>query len=215
MSYLAQYMGDIEANPAEDLSAVEILCRPYGTIFYHRVVAYLRSSSPVPPDEYFSSSELEVVRALLRMSGTFLLDPIGLRLNTPHDVVRVMAALKYRNVETQVVIALDCARRILGTKELSIGSSSNCSFLVHTLWNFLASVDASGFYIVHNHPDGQATPSQIDIDSAVYLHKAGPAIGFRFKDSIIVTRGEFSSVKELHPELFTPTQPINVQAASK
>ena len=152
MSYLAQYMGNLEEDNAADLSAVEVLCRPYGIAFYSRVVAYLRGSNPVPPDEVFSGSELEVVRALIRMSGTFLLDPVGLRLTGAREVASVMARLKYRNVESQYIIALDGARRILAIREVSLGNASGTGVPVHTVWSFLSSVDASSFYIVHRHP---------------------------------------------------------------
>lgn len=196
MSYLAQYMGNLEEDNAADLSAVEVLCRPYGIAFYSRVVGYLRGSNPVPPDEVFSGSELEVVRAFIRMSGTFLLDPVGLRLTGAREVAAVMARLKYRNIESQYIIALDGARRILAIREVSLGTASGTGVPVHTVWSFLSSVDASSFYIVHNHPQGIATPSDTDIQVAKYMDQAGRVVGFRLRDSVVVSRGEYASVFE-------------------
>ena len=205
MSYIAQYMGDIStaAGARLDLSAVEVLCRPYGKDFYNRAVNYLRSKCDyLPPDQVFSGAELEVVRALFRMSATFLLDPVGKRIMTATEAAAVVANLKYSALETQVIIALDSGRRVLAVKEISTGSASNCGAPVHSIWAFLSSVGASSFFIVHNHPMGEMEASPADINATRYLYRAGLQIGFRLRDSVIVTRGGIVSVRETRPQAF-------------
>jgi hypothetical protein len=202
-------MGNVgtAAGARFDLSAIETLCRPYGQDFTRRAIHYLRSKCDFHrPDELFSGNELEVIRALFRMSATFLLDPVGKRIMTAKEAAAVVASLKYRDLETQVVIALDCGRRVLAVKELSIGSPSQCSVPVHSIWHFLISVNASSFVIIHNHPTGELEASDMDLQVAKYLYKAGMAIGFRLRDSIIVSRGGILSTRETNPECFAEPQ---------
>jgi len=48
---------------------------------------------------------------------------------------------------------------------------------------------ASGIIISHNHPSGNATPSEEDIEITHRLHKAGEIIGIEILDNVIIGAG--------------------------
>lgn len=56
---------------------------------------------------------------------------------------------------------------------------------------------ASAIIMVHNHPSGDPTPSQGDIDMTKEIRSAGEKLGVRLHDHIVVGRGGTSSFKAL------------------
>lgn len=56
---------------------------------------------------------------------------------------------------------------------------------------------ASALILVHNHPSGDPTPSQADIDMTKDLFEAGDKLGIRLHDHVIVGRTATTSLKTL------------------
>ena len=53
---------------------------------------------------------------------------------------------------------------------------------------------ANGIILVHNHPSGEVTPSQADIDVTKQLIEAGKILGIALIDHVIVAHGKHASV---------------------
>jgi DNA repair protein RadC len=51
--------------------------------------------------------------------------------------------------------------------------------------------------MVHNHPSGDPTPSQADIEMTRAVAKAVGAVGIALHDHVIIGRGRHSSFKTL------------------
>ncbi|MBI4184185.1 MAG: DNA repair protein RadC [Proteobacteria bacterium] len=58
-------------------------------------------------------------------------------------------------------------------------------------------VGASALIVVHNHPSGDPTPSQADIDMTRQIKEAGAALGITLHDHVIVGRGSHASLRSL------------------
>ncbi len=56
---------------------------------------------------------------------------------------------------------------------------------------------ATALILVHNHPSGEAKPSQADIDMTRQIVRAGEPFGIVIHDHVIVSRGGTSSFKSL------------------
>ena len=48
----------------------------------------------------------------------------------------------------------------------------------------------------HNHPSGETTPSQQDIQLTKRLYEAGELLGIKLLDHLIIGDGSFTSLKE-------------------
>ena len=80
---------------------------------------------------------------------------------------------------------------------VSIGSLN--ASLVHPRELFRDAVrhSAASMILVHNHPSGDVTPSQEDIQLTRRLMKCGSLMGIEILDHVIVGRGhKFLSMKE-------------------
>ncbi len=58
------------------------------------------------------------------------------------------------------------------------------------LWRFIS------IMAFHNHPSGETTPSQQDIELTNRLYEAGELLGIKLLDHLIIGDGRFTSLKE-------------------
>lgn len=57
-------------------------------------------------------------------------------------------------------------------------------------------LNAGAFIIVHNHPSGDLTPSEADIDAAIKIDEVGQLIYIPMKDFMVIGSETYYSVKE-------------------
>ena len=103
------------------------------------------------------------------------------------------------DVETFVVLLLNTRRRVKGHQIVSIGTHD--TILVHPMSVFRLAVvcSASACILAHNHPSGQADPSDADIKVTRDLIRAGQLLKIEVLDHIIIGTGNpgFCSLREL------------------
>jgi DNA repair protein RadC len=99
--------------------------------------------------------------------------------------------------ECFVVLLLNTRRRIRGHHFVSHGTLD--TILVHPREVFrVAIVAAAGAIIVmHNHPSGDATPSEADIKVTRDLIRAGQLLKLEVLDHVIIGRDRHASLREL------------------
>ncbi len=93
------------------------------------------------------------------------------------------------------VIGLDAQNIIKYIELVSLGTLNSC--LVHPREVFrLAILKAvAGIIILHNHPSGNVSPSNEDINVKERIKQAGEIIGITLMDSIIISgTGKFASI---------------------
>ena len=93
-------------------------------------------------------------------------------------------------------LLLDAKNRIIRDEHVSAGTLS--ASLVHPRETFKAAVreSASAVIFVHNHPSGDARPSQEDILLTKRLVQAGDLLGIRVLDHVIVGDGGHYSFRD-------------------
>lgn len=99
--------------------------------------------------------------------------------------------------EQLIVCCLDTKNQPTSISIVSIGSVN--SSIVHPREVFKVAVlsNASSIIILHNHPSGDPTPSNEDINITKRLKEAGKLIGIELLDHIIIgSENKFCSLKE-------------------
>lgn len=119
-----------------------------------------------------------------------------LSLNSPEVVFNLFGHLSKSKRETFVALYLDSQNKELGRETISLGSVNEA--LVHPREVFEPAVrlSAVSVIVVHNHPSGDPTPSQEDVNITRRLAKAGEMLGIELLDHIIVGRGKYVSFRE-------------------
>lgn len=99
--------------------------------------------------------------------------------------------------EAVVVLILNTRRRIIGHNLVTLGSLDTC--LIHAREVFRPAIVAAGSAIVlmHNHPSGDASPSEADIKATRDLIRAGQLLKMELLDHVIVGQNGFTSLRTL------------------
>jgi DNA repair protein RadC len=130
------------------------------------------------------------------------------RESPPLDNPEVVAALmredsRLRNVETFQVLLLNTRRRLIDIVKISDGTLD--TILVHPREVFKPAIaaNASAVILVHNHPSGDASPSEADIKVTRDLIRAGQLMKIDVLDHLILGRAtedhpkDYVSLREL------------------
>lgn len=110
-----------------------------------------------------------------------------------------VATHPYYNPECEcfVVLLLNTRRRIKGHHLVSIGTMD--TILVHPREVFRVAIvaGASAIVLMHNHPSGEAAPSEADIRVTRDLIRAGQLLKIEVCDHVILGSGQHSSLRSL------------------
>ena len=94
------------------------------------------------------------------------------------------------------VILLDTKNRILGMRDVSIGSLTASVVHPREVFQEALRFSAASMILVHNHPSGDPAPSREDIAVTDRLVKAGQIMGIPVLDHIVLGGHDFLSMKE-------------------
>lgn len=100
-------------------------------------------------------------------------------------------------VECLVVILMNTRRRIKGHVIVSTGIADTILVAPREVFRAAIIASAAAIVIMHNHPSGEASPSEADIKVTRDLIKAGMLLKIDVLDHVIVGRGQHASLKEL------------------
>ena len=118
-------------------------------------------------------------------------------LATPEAVAHMarerLAALPH---EESWVALVDAQNRLIAWERLCRGGVSAVPLQPRDVLEAALGRKASGIILVHNHPGGDARPSQPDVALTQGLQRLAPQLGLRFLDHVIVTDGDCYSITQ-------------------
>ena len=118
-------------------------------------------------------------------------------VNSPKDIFnRFVDRFSPLKKEVFWIVLLDTKNKIIGEKEIFVGSLN--SSLVHPreIFNWAIRESANAIIAVHNHPSGDSTPSEEDNEVTLALKEAGQTVGIKLLDHIIIGTEKYYSFKE-------------------
>jgi DNA repair protein RadC len=122
-------------------------------------------------------------------------DSSPLALRRPADVA-VVAGRRLRHLRRERVIVLvaDARNRLRRTVVVSEGSIDRSLAPVREILNAVLRHDGRAFALAHNHPGGDAEPSDLDLQATADVRKAAKMAGLRFLGHVIVAGGGWCEV---------------------
>lgn len=119
-------------------------------------------------------------------------------VRSPRDCAEIISNfIGSADRENLVVACLDSKNNINALHTVSVGSLN--ASIVHPREVFKAAILANACSIIvgHNHPSGDTTPSQEDIQITKQLVEAGKILGIQVLDHVIIgDDGDYRSLKE-------------------
>ncbi|MBW2454977.1 MAG: DNA repair protein RadC [Deltaproteobacteria bacterium] len=97
--------------------------------------------------------------------------------------------------EQMWVLSLDGRNRCRGSRRVAQGGQHGLVVAAREILRAALGDAASGFVLVHNHPSGEPTPSQADVDMTRAVVAAADVVGVPLLDHVIVTAsGAYASL---------------------
>lgn len=108
----------------------------------------------------------------------------------------VMEDMRYLKKEYMKAILLNIKCGLVSVEEISVGSIN--SSIVHPREVFAPAIKKSSasIILVHNHPSGDPSPSQEDLNITRRLLEGGNLLGIEVVDHIIIGDGKYISLKD-------------------
>jgi DNA repair protein RadC len=105
----------------------------------------------------------------------------------------------YFSPETEclVVLLLNTRHRLKGHHLVSTGTVDTLLVSPSSVFRAAVIASASALVLMHNHPSGEATPSEADIKVTRELIQAGRLLRIEVLDHVIVGNGQFVSLRSL------------------
>lgn len=121
------------------------------------------------------------------------------KLSSPKDIVLMMRRLlqmEQMAEEHCYIVALDNANKVIGIFLLSKGTVNECLISPREVFMRALLIGAVGIILCHNHPSGDVTPSNADMEITKRLKEAGKLINIALTDHIIIGADQYFSFGE-------------------
>jgi DNA repair protein RadC len=130
------------------------------------------------------------------------------RFAVPGDVANAAAGIADAKQEHFIVFSINRKHELIGKDEISIGTLSETFVSVKDAVLPALRRGAYGIMLAHNHPSGDTTPSEMDVDTTKKLINAAALYDVKVLDHVIVAGGgsHYSMRKMLGIDFFSPGQ---------
>lgn len=160
-----------------------------------------RALSPVTPEEISATCSLSAdqagrLSASIELARRLLWPDDGCGpIRSPRDACRAAAGIRSAAREHFLALYLNARNSIIHQETVSIGSLN--ANIVHPREVFRPAItrSAAAVILVHNHPSGDVTPSQEDLNLTARLVEAGRLLGIEVLDHLIVAESRYLSFR--------------------
>ncbi len=119
------------------------------------------------------------------------------KISTPADAANlVMLDLAYLDTEQMRILLLDAKSQLVEKASLYQGTANSSVLRAAEIFRPAIIRNCPGLILCHNHPSGDPTPSQEDIEATRQLVEAGRILDIELVDHIIIGHQRFVSLKE-------------------
>ena len=121
----------------------------------------------------------------------------GLSFRHPASIADYyMEQLRHEEQELLICMMLDTKNHLLGDEMIFKGTVNISLANPREIFLSAVSYHAVGILLVHNHPSGDCTPSQADVDFTQRVKEAGELLGIPLLDHIIIGDCKYLSFRE-------------------
>jgi DNA repair protein RadC len=120
------------------------------------------------------------------------------RFRTPRDAaIYLLPLFGSRPVEQFGIVLLDSKHRVLRTAIVASGTLNSTIVQPRDVYREAMLASAAAVVAFHNHPSGDPSPSQDDVDLTTRLAAAGVLMGIDLVDHLVLGDARYCSFKEM------------------
>ena len=118
------------------------------------------------------------------------------RFNSMDDLGNMLLE-KYHGINQEMVsvVCFDAMGKLVGFYEIGEGDLGAVGISIRSVFEVVIESKAATVVLVHNHPGGQALPSQSDLDATKRLAEALKGINVYLADHILLEDNDYVSLK--------------------
>lgn len=119
------------------------------------------------------------------------------KITCPADVADLMMSkLKDLQQEHFYVLLLNSKNIVIKQQCVFVGTLNSSIIHPREIFNAAIKESCNSMIVVHNHPSGDVTPSEEDINTTIRLRDCGMILGINVLDHIIIGDNQFTSLVE-------------------
>lgn len=119
-------------------------------------------------------------------------------ITTPDLAYQLLSPyLQHQSEEQLFAIFLNRRRNLIALKSISKGSEAYTIVDPRQIFHYALVARSSGFILAHNHPSGDPSPSQQDLDITQRLQEIGKLLQLPLLDHLIIGESSFVSLASL------------------
>lgn len=137
------------------------------------------------------------IKAICELNKRMLrpIEKIQVKIRTPENVAQLlMNELKYEKREKVKVLVLNTKNVLLKIIDVSYGGTNSAVIDPKDVLAEPVKMGAPKIILVHNHPSGDPTPSNEDINFTKRLHNAAALLGIDLLDHIVIGNEKYISI---------------------
>jgi DNA repair protein RadC len=198
----------LQKSGPSSLTDLELLCLLIGSgnkqvsarNIAKRLLALLRTKgASISYDELTSikgmgAAKTSEIVALFELGKRYLIPPDTPIISSTEDAVQQLGSIRNKRQEHFAVLTLDGANRLINNTIVFQGTLNQS--LIHPREIFAKAIEdrAASIIVAHNHPSGNAEPSEKDINITNNLKEIGNLLGIQVLEHIIVTKNSYASI---------------------
>ena len=118
-----------------------------------------------------------------------------IKVRQPYDLAKIlMNELRFEKKEIAKIVILNEKNEILKIQDIAIGGTNFAEIGMKDILSEPIKMKAPKIILVHNHPTGDCTPSNLDIPITNRVYDAAQILGIQLLDHIVIGDMKFTSI---------------------
>lgn len=177
--------GNKQVSARDTSKQVLALLRAKGASITYKELANIKGMGAAKTSE---------IIALFELGRRYLVPSDAPIISSIEKAVEQLSYIRNKRQEHFVVLTLDGANRLISNSVVFQGTLNQS--LIHPREIFAKAIEdrAASIIVAHNHPSGNAEPSQNDIQITNKLKGIGNLLGIKVLEHIVVTKDSYFSI---------------------
>ena len=113
----------------------------------------------------------------------------------PRDIADILIEeMRFEKQEILKVAMLNNKNELIKIKDIATGGGNFVVATIKSVLNEAVKIEAAKIILIHNHPTGDPTPSEKDIEFTNKVEEASKILGIQFLDHIVIGDTEYVSI---------------------
>ena len=120
----------------------------------------------------------------------------------PKDIAEILIEkMRFEKQEILKVAMLDNKNKLIKIKDIAVGGGNFVTATVKSVLNEAVKIEAAKIILIHNHPSGDPTPSNQDIEFTNTVEQASKILGIQLLDHIVIGSINYVSIFSMREKI--------------